>query len=357
MPSAQSPTVLTRSAEGRWVGGVCAGIARQRDVAVGWLRIAFVLAALAGGLGVLVYVACWLIIPGDREADGTRTSSAVVLAQLCAAGVGLVTMAIAASLATVFGYGWIVVAAAAAILIGVLAIWPRVGPAVALLPVAALALPALALATARVHVDAQFDSIRAAPATFAQVPPLDYRSGLGTMLIDLRHTQFPARGNLNLRVRAGIRRTIVALPSNQCVHVHLNYVVHPFARRVADAVDGRGYDDRPALLFGALGGADSGVLVDPRPKTPGPTLNVDFSSAGGPIYVRDYPDVIDPEAQPDWPGYPVFIEQRPDVNGMSKKQARFILAHWRVRYRADVQALNFFRNSIFGPCARHGAPR
>ena len=44
----------------------------------------------------------------------------------------------AGAAATVFGFGWAVVAVAGAVLVGVLAGWARLGPAWALLPVGAL---------------------------------------------------------------------------------------------------------------------------------------------------------------------------------------------------------------------------
>jgi phage shock protein PspC (stress-responsive transcriptional regulator) len=85
----QPPTALSRARQGRWLAGVCAGVARHRDLPVGSLRAAFGIAALFGGLGVLVYVACWLIIPAVGDADvGEGPRGIVVLAQalaICAA--------------------------------------------------------------------------------------------------------------------------------------------------------------------------------------------------------------------------------------------------------------------------------
>ena len=43
-PSPQLPVPLSRAEHGRWLGGVCAGLARIRDLPVGRLRTAFVLA-------------------------------------------------------------------------------------------------------------------------------------------------------------------------------------------------------------------------------------------------------------------------------------------------------------------------
>lgn len=54
---------LLRPAEGRLVAGVCAGIAIRFDVDVTLLRLAALLLVLASGLGLLLYLAGWLLIP------------------------------------------------------------------------------------------------------------------------------------------------------------------------------------------------------------------------------------------------------------------------------------------------------
>src|SRR5258707_5777446 len=60
---------LFRAHEGRWLGGVCAGLGRYFDLSPMIYRIAFVALALAGGTGVLLYIAAWLVIPEDGSAD------------------------------------------------------------------------------------------------------------------------------------------------------------------------------------------------------------------------------------------------------------------------------------------------
>jgi phage shock protein PspC (stress-responsive transcriptional regulator) len=47
------------------IAGVAAGIGRHLGVDVLLVRIAFVVLALAGGLGVPLYIACWLLIPEE----------------------------------------------------------------------------------------------------------------------------------------------------------------------------------------------------------------------------------------------------------------------------------------------------
>lgn len=62
------PRRLVRVNEGRWVGGVAAGLGRYFDVNPLVYRIAFAALALAGGTGILLYVAAWLVMPAeDRD--------------------------------------------------------------------------------------------------------------------------------------------------------------------------------------------------------------------------------------------------------------------------------------------------
>src|SRR5581483_7636432 len=99
-------------------------------------------------------------------------------------------------------------------------------------------------------------AVTSAPATSAQLSSHTYRSGLGTMLLDLRHTTFPADGTVRLRIAAGVRRTIVALPASTCVRVDVRYRVNTF-------VVGLG-----ALVIGRTTVPFSGVTVFGRLYTP-----------------------------------------------------------------------------------------
>ena len=59
---------LVRTGDGRWLGGVCAGLGRYFDINPLVYRIAFAALALAGGTGLLLYLAAYLVIP-DEHAD------------------------------------------------------------------------------------------------------------------------------------------------------------------------------------------------------------------------------------------------------------------------------------------------
>ncbi len=63
------PRRLVRPDDGRWLGGVCAGLGRYFDVNPLIYRIAFAALALAGGTGLLLYLAAYLVIPGERSEE------------------------------------------------------------------------------------------------------------------------------------------------------------------------------------------------------------------------------------------------------------------------------------------------
>ena len=60
-----------RSREGKMIAGVCAGLAEQFGISVTILRLAFVLATLIGGPGLVIYIVLWVVMP-YREADEGR---------------------------------------------------------------------------------------------------------------------------------------------------------------------------------------------------------------------------------------------------------------------------------------------
>lgn len=75
-PGNAARRVRRDTAEGM-VGGVAAGFARHFAIDVAWIRLAFVLLTVfGGGVGIVLYLAAWLIVPegDDRDAgSGTRS--------------------------------------------------------------------------------------------------------------------------------------------------------------------------------------------------------------------------------------------------------------------------------------------
>jgi phage shock protein PspC (stress-responsive transcriptional regulator) len=343
---------LTRGRKGRWLGGVCAGLAAVTRVGVGWIRAGFVVGALAGGLGIALYLACWLIIPDeDGDAERSGPAGAVVLAQACAACGAMLVLAGMGAVATVFGFGWVVVGIAAVILVAVLVGRPRLGPAWALLPVAALTLPALAVAAGGLRLTTQLSATTVAPVNGSALTHRVYRSGLNMMLVDLRHSNLPSTGTVPLRIDAGVRRTIVALPHGRCVRVVVHYDVNPFAVRLSALFVGHPWVFSDAVVFGRLYSRSPGTIAPPATLS-GPVLDIFFHSAGGSLYVRDYPNAIDPSVTPDWPGFQVHLEPRPDVRGTPRKAARRLIAHWRARRAAQAANARLVDSLLPGPCRR-----
>jgi len=60
---------LQRCNRGKWVGGVCCGLASSLGVSPLPLRLAFVLWALSAATGAVVYFALWLLMPDQNTAS------------------------------------------------------------------------------------------------------------------------------------------------------------------------------------------------------------------------------------------------------------------------------------------------
>ena len=68
-----STGVLRRDRQEGWIGGVAAGIARRFGVDASLVRLAFVVATAAGGVGIAAYLLGWLVIPaGDSRPTRVR---------------------------------------------------------------------------------------------------------------------------------------------------------------------------------------------------------------------------------------------------------------------------------------------
>lgn len=61
---------LYRSATNRSIAGVCGGLAEYFNVDTTLVRLAFVLFALAGGPGVLLYIILWVVMPEEQDVYG-----------------------------------------------------------------------------------------------------------------------------------------------------------------------------------------------------------------------------------------------------------------------------------------------
>jgi len=58
---------LERKIEGRWLAGVCVGLADYLGVDVNLIRVILAVLVLFGGFGALAYVVAWALVPEEGE--------------------------------------------------------------------------------------------------------------------------------------------------------------------------------------------------------------------------------------------------------------------------------------------------
>src|SRR3954466_2758306 len=92
---ASQPPPLRRDREGAVLGGVCAGLGQRLGLDPIVLRVVFIAASAAGGLGVVLYALLWAALPAEGEprpaglrVPGGRDSWAV------AAGMAMLVLAV-----------------------------------------------------------------------------------------------------------------------------------------------------------------------------------------------------------------------------------------------------------------------
>ncbi|UJP39715.1 ATP-binding protein [Cellulomonas palmilytica] len=83
VPRPRTPRgALRRPERGRWVGGVASGVAAHLGLPLGGVRVAFVVATLVGGVGVVLYGFWWLTVPPGDPWDVAAASRPSNLARL-----------------------------------------------------------------------------------------------------------------------------------------------------------------------------------------------------------------------------------------------------------------------------------
>lgn len=60
-------TALARPREDRWIGGVCAGLARRFGMKPNTMRLIFVVSCILPGPQFLIYLALWILLPNEEE--------------------------------------------------------------------------------------------------------------------------------------------------------------------------------------------------------------------------------------------------------------------------------------------------
>ncbi|MBN1162628.1 PspC domain-containing protein [Patescibacteria group bacterium] len=67
------PKRLVKSKKDRVFAGVCSGLAHYLDIDPLVVRIVFVLLAIFGGSGLVIYIILWLFVPGEnQESNATQ---------------------------------------------------------------------------------------------------------------------------------------------------------------------------------------------------------------------------------------------------------------------------------------------
>jgi len=235
-----SPRRLYRPRGERYLAGVCAGLGRYFDLSPAIYRIAFVVLALAGGTGILIYVAAWAVMPEegveDSWASGFLRRHRDHPSRLI--GLGIIAFAFVLTLSEarfwpspgnlwlalvllVVGIGWWQLSERRPVSVAEDATAPRRrrrGLLVLLGLLLAVLLAALALAfTVSVPISAGIGNRELAPTSRAMLHS-SYELGIGTLTLDLRSVRFPV-GVTRVRTHVGIGELHVVVPQGVTVEL------------------------------------------------------------------------------------------------------------------------------------------
>jgi phage shock protein PspC (stress-responsive transcriptional regulator) len=258
---------LTRSTSDSVIAGVAGGLGRHLNVDPLAIRIAFVIAVFAGGLGILAYLACLLFIPSDdpnaQQRWGVariigagllviaaifvltpdwmegpwlflliivgliayllirvaREGGAAGIAARIAIGVVLVALAVggfvAAAVGSSLGGGIIIGGLIIACGIGLAGGAFRGGARWLIAPALVLALPLAAVAATDLDLRGTWGDRTFRPATVADIGD-GYEMGAGEMRVDLRDLELPP-GRTDIPLQIGMGQIQVLAPPDVCV--------------------------------------------------------------------------------------------------------------------------------------------
>lgn len=82
VPTSRSQLPLRRPPRGRALAGVCAGVAAHLGLPVKWVRIAWVLATVASGAGLVLYLWLWFFVPAEDPAEAAAAQRPVTQSRL-----------------------------------------------------------------------------------------------------------------------------------------------------------------------------------------------------------------------------------------------------------------------------------
>lgn len=257
-----SPRRLRRSAADRRVAGVASGVADHFGLDPALVRIAFVVLAFAGGLGLALYAVGAFVMPAEDGSPplSTRAKAALVVIAVLAlvsfpfAGgsallllvpaaigvlawrlfggnvdprvvraavvvmviVGSIALGVAAGIAAAFGGGPViavlVIAAGVILVVG----GTRGGWRWLILPALMLAVPATVVEAADLELKGGVGEREYRPASVSELRS-EYRLGAGELRLDLRDLRFEPTQDADVTARVGAGRVQVTVPDGVCV--------------------------------------------------------------------------------------------------------------------------------------------
>src|SRR3954454_8030193 len=74
LPEAPRSRRLTRSSSDRVIAGVSGGLGRYFSIDPVVVRIAFIVGSFFGGAGFIAYIATWVLVPSDDDAEGRNAA-------------------------------------------------------------------------------------------------------------------------------------------------------------------------------------------------------------------------------------------------------------------------------------------
>ncbi len=226
-----TPTLrrLERSSD-RVLAGVCGGLGRYFELNPALFRMGFVVLALLGGTGVLVYLAAVLVMPDEgkerslaEQALAERRERPWPLIGLAIAGVALLVLLSRATLWPTAGAGWILI-----LIVGLAVLWASraerrrsvilrlLTACVAVVSATAVAAVVAAFSWFDVSLNDGVGDRFYAPATAAAVAS-SYHLGVGNLKLDL--SSISPASPVRVKAKVGVGELKIVVPRGLPVQV------------------------------------------------------------------------------------------------------------------------------------------
>src|SRR3954447_4348760 len=216
LPEAPRSRRLTRSSSDRVIAGVSGGLGRYFSIDPVVVRIAFIVGSFFGGAGFIAYVATWVLVPSDDDAEGRNAAGVARRIGIALGALVLTGVAVFAGFWGAASGGGTTVAIVVIVVGLVLAAGAVTGGMRWLiLPAAGLALAAGVVAAADLDVRGGTGERIYRPVNDAGLRS-DYKLGAGHLRIDL-HNAHLSPGDHRIHLKLGLGQAEVLVPRNLCV--------------------------------------------------------------------------------------------------------------------------------------------